>query len=161
MNQLQTFRATIEHQSHPEFLYYCRFTPDLEQRIRAKYQLDGEADLREYFGMFNPKYIQPKAPDGLDTPDFSISYNDIEKPENSFYNELGVLEIPGGEYHFTRYISPLGKVDKFEYLEMFPYPDFSDYTVDHMAAEAKAAHNQGRVAIGWGGHMYEHAWQIR
>lgn len=161
MNQLECFRATVEHKAHQEFLFYADFTPDLTRRIREKYDLDDKIDLRKFFGMFNPCFVQPKPPQGFVEPDFSVYYEDVERPDGSFFNELGVLETPGSVYHFTGYTSPLRNAEKFEDLEKFPFQDFTDYSTNHMAVEVDEAHEQGRVAIGWGGHMYENSWQIR
>ena len=55
--QLELFNATVNHQQHEQILFYPSFTPDLEQRVRQKYELDDQVDLRDFFGMFNPQQV--------------------------------------------------------------------------------------------------------
>lgn len=160
LTQLELFNATVTHQKHDGILFYADFTPDLENRIREKYNLDEKADLRDYFGMFNPKQITipPKSPR---PSDFEQYYEDIEKPEGAYIDDNGVLHMPGSLYHFTHYVSPLRNATSLEQIESFPYE------VIFNAADAQAPEydeqitSQDKVAVGWVGHMYEDSWQIR
>lgn len=162
LSQLECFRATVAHEPHEGFLFYADFTPDLERRLRERYRLPAERTLREHYGMFTPHMVSLRPPPGgPPKPDFRPYFADIEIPPNAFIGELGVLEVPGSLYHFTRYISPLRNAQRFEDLEQFPFRSVAGYTDDHMAAEVAEAHRQGRVAACWVGHMYEDAWQIR
>ena len=161
MNQLECFKATTAHEKHDGFLFYADFTPDLEKKIRERDGLDSKADLRKHFGMFNPLQVELRPPEEFKKPDFSIYFDDIEIGKNAFINHLGVLETPGSAFHFTHYTSPLRNAETLEDLEAFPYPNVDGYTDDHFAGEVKAAHEHGRVASCWIGHMYEDSWQIR
>jgi len=161
MTQLELFRATCAHEPHEHFLYHGGFTPDLDRRLREDLKLDEKANLGQYFGFFDPRGVGLKAPEGLKAPDFSRYFEGEEKPEGSFINGLGVLEIPAHFYHFTGYISPLRNAQRFEELESFPYPNVDGWTGDHMAAEVEKAHAEGFPTTCWVGHMYENAWQVR
>ena len=160
MNQLECFRATVEHRSHPGFLFYAGFTPDLEKRVREEYGI-GSGDIRDFFGMYNPVMPEMLPPDGYEPPDFYGYYEEMLGAENAFINPLGVLEIPGSMYHFTSSISPLRHAQRFVDIESFPYPGIRGFSSRHFAGEVKGAHALGKVAGCWIGHMYEDSWQIR
>lgn len=162
--QLELFNATVTHQQHEQILFYASFTPDLEQRVRQKYELDDQIDLRDYFGMFNPQQVLVDRDDSQQS-DFGRYYQDIDKPENSFLDHNGVLHLPGNFYHFTTYVSPLREAETFDQIESFPYKDYSapvlDSEIERMSKLVQKTHRQGRVATSWIGHMYEDSWQVR
>ncbi len=161
MSQLEHFRRTMAHERSEGFIFYAKFTPDLERRVREKYGLREDANLFEHFGMFDPHELVLRAPENYRVPDFSEYYADIEAVDGSYINEIGMLHVPGSMHHFTHYISPLRNVCRFEEIENYCYPDVSGFSEEHMAEEVRAAHAQGRVVSCWVGHMYEEAWQIR
>jgi len=161
MNQLDIFKATIAHEPHEQFLFYANFTPDLERRIREKFRIDVSISLQEYFGMYTPVEVNLKPPENLKPKDFRRYYSDIDIPPNAFINGLGVLEVPGSSYHFTRYISPLRNATTLKEIEDFPYPNVDGYTDDHMKEAVEKAHENNRVTICSLVHMYEDSWQIR
>ena len=161
LSQLECFKSTLAHEKHDQFLFYADFTSDIEQRLRERCGLNGELDLKEHLGMFNPKLVQLQRPGKDAAHDFSVYFDDIDISENAFINSLGVLETPGSAFHFTHYTSPLRNAEKFEDLEAFPYPDAATYTDNNMAGDVQTAHGEGRVVTSWVGHMYESSWQIR
>ncbi len=161
MNERERFRATVGHESHEGFLFYASFTPDLERRVRSFFGIGEGGDIRDFFGMYNPAMPEPRPPTGYAPPDFSCWFEDMDIPPGSFINHLGVLEVPGGFFHFTSYVSPLRNAKRFGEIESFPYPNVRGYSGAHMADEVLAAHGRGRVAGCWIGHMYEDSWQIR
>jgi len=161
MTELALFQATVAHEPHERFLFYARFTPDLDRRVRQACGVAGDADLAEHLGMFSPVEVGLQEPEGWKPPDFSVYYEDFQRPEDAFINALGVLEIPARFFHFTGHVSPLRNARRFEDLESFPYPSVEGWRADHMAAEAAAARARGKVSACWIGHMYENAWQIR
>ncbi len=161
MNEREHFLATMRHEYHEGFLFHVSFTPDLERRVREHFGIGENEDIRDCFGMYNPVMPEPSPPEGHMPHDFSGWFEEMEIPPGSFINHLGVLEVPGGFYHFTSYISPLRNAARFDDLESFPYPDVRGYSGGHMADEVRAAHDRGRVAGCWIGHMYEDSWQIR
>ena len=161
MTQLECFQATITRQPHDAFLFYASFTPDLESRVRADQGLDATADLATHFGMFNPTGVGPKPPPDHKPPDYSRYYTDIDIPAHASIDSIGVLHLPGSTYHFTKRLSPLRHASCLNEITSYPYPSVVGFTTDHMAEEVHAAHHAGRVAVGWVGHMYEDAWQIR
>ena len=161
MSELEQFIATINHKSHEELLFYASFTPEIENKIRKRFSLDENENLRDFFGMYNPTHVEPIPPKNLKAFDFSKYYEDVEKPEGSFISELGVLNIPGSMFHFTRYISPLRKAESVEELKDFCYPNIDGYTMDHMEKQVKNAHSKGKVTLCPITQLYEDAWQIR
>jgi len=162
ITQLECFRATVAHQPHDGFLFYADFTPDLERRLRERYGLGSDDSLQRHLGMYTPHNVAPLPPAGpLPRPEFERYFEGVERPPGAFINELGVLEVPGSLYHFTRYVSPLRNAQRFDELKGFPFRSVEGYTTTHMAGEVEDAHRHGRVACCWVGHMYEDAWQIR
>lgn len=161
MNQLEIFKATVLHQPHSEFLFYASFTPELIKKIKEKYNVEKEEDIRNFFGMYNPVPVQPLYIGKEERPDFSKYFTDIEKPEGAFINSLGVLEIPARFYHFTGYISPLRNAKSFKDIEEFPYPPSEGFENTGMKEKVEEIHKNGMVAFTSIGHMYEDAWQIR
>ncbi|MBN1445293.1 MAG: hypothetical protein JW957_04210 [Candidatus Omnitrophica bacterium] len=161
MTQLEKFTATVRHEPHSDFLFHASFTPELAKRIREKYGLSDNGELRPLFGMYEMFVVQPKEPEITTATDFSKYFVDVEKPKGSFINRIGVLEIPAHFYHFTGYISPLRNVRKFNELEEFSFPPAEGFDASGMKGKVKKAHEEGRVAMTWTGHMYEYAWQVR
>jgi len=159
--ELALFKATVNHEKHDGVLFYANFTPDLERRLRKYLGLDDDVDLREYFGMYQPINVTLRPPKGYKKPDYSKYFADMEIPEGAFINHLGVLEIPGSMYHFTRYVSPLRNAQTLKDLEDFVYPNVDGYEEDHMKAQVDELHSKNKVACCHITHMYEDAWQIR
>lgn len=161
MNQLEIFKATIAHESHKQYLFYADFTPNLEEQVRDQLKIPNGVSPRAYFNMYTPVNVSLKSPRNLPSEDFSVYYEDVEKPGNAFINNLGVLNIPGSIYHFTRYISPLRNAETLEEIEDFPYPNVNGYTDDHMKNDVDRAHENNLVTVCSLVHMYEDSWQIR
>ncbi len=160
MTQLELFRATMAHEPHGEFLYYASFITDLDRRIREKYGLSPEVSLVKHFGMYERVGISPRSTVEY-KPDFSVYFRDVEKPEGSFINGLGVLEIPAKFYHFTGYVSPLRHAARFEEIEAFPFMPSTGFDETGLKEQVAEAHAQGLAVYSYIGHMYEDAWQIR
>lgn len=161
ITQLECFHATVAHENHEGFLAYASFTPDLERRVLEWYGVAGSDDLRVRLGMYAPVEVALQAPDARAVRDFSSYFEGLDVPEGAFINGLGVLEVPHGFYHFTRYVSPLRGAGRLDDLESFIYPSVEGYGEAHLRSEVATAHEYGRVASCWVGHMYENAWQIR
>lgn len=161
ISELEIFRATVAHKKHPGCLFYANFSDAIAKSLRERLNLSSQDDLRDYFGMYYAIQVQPREPALNSKPDFSRYYNDIDCPENSFINELGVLEIPSGMYHLTGYISPLRNATDFSELRDFPFLPVDGFDGNHMSDEVRKIHDKGKVAVTIIGHMYESAWQIR
>jgi uroporphyrinogen decarboxylase len=158
--QLELFKATVNHEPHAEFLYKAGFTPDLEERL-LKHLNIREEDLADHLGLFSPVNVQPVPLREIQQHEVSKYYDDIEIPDGSFFNQFGVLKIPGSMYHFTRFVSPLRNAATLEEIKAFPFLGPGDYSSEGMEETVKTAHEQGRAALCFCGHMYETAWQIR
>lgn len=160
MTDLELFRATCAHEPHRRFLCYASFTPDLRDRVRAHFGCKPEDDLGARLGIWNARYVTPKAPD-LFKPDFTKYFAEVEKPAGSFINGIGVLEISANFYHFTGYVSPLRNATCFKDIEEFPYPIDSGFDESGLRDRVREIHAAGGIAVLGIGHMYESAWQIR
>ncbi|MCM8818839.1 MAG: hypothetical protein NC915_05135 [Candidatus Omnitrophica bacterium] len=158
MTQLEIFKMTVNHQPNKNFLYYAKFTPFLVNKICEKYKIK-EDKIDEFFGFFNPVYIHPEVKKR--EVDFSKYFIDIEIPEGAFINSLGVLEIPAKYYHFTGYVSPLRNAKSLKDIEKFPFPEPEDFNFGDMKEKVEKAHKEGKVIVGYIGHIYEVSWQVR
>lgn len=161
MSQRETFQATVAHRAHKGCLFRAEFTPALDQGLRERLGVGPEVNLQQFFGMFDPVWVMPTAPAGYAAPDYSQYFTDIEVPPGSTIDHVGCLHIPGSQYHFTRYVSPLRNAQTLADLESFPYPDVSGFDTSQMAEKVRAAHEQGKVAATPVGHIFEDSWQIR
>lgn len=161
LNQLETFRDTVNHINTGKFLFYASFTNAVDMKIRNGLKLGPDIDLREHFGMFNPVSVALRPPKECQKKDFSKYYINLNMSDGAFINDLGVLHEPGSMYHFSHYISPLRNAEDFKEIEEFPYPDYSEYDEEGMKEQVEWAHRNNKVAVCWVTHMYEEAWQIR
>lgn len=160
MTQLELFKKTVKHEYTGKFLFYAEFIYDLLKRYEDYEKLD-IAKITEKYSMFCPCGIQVSNIGMPEKCEYEKYFVDYDIPENAWINGLGVLEIPGSIYHFTRYISPLRNIDTLEKIKEFPFFSFENINTDGMKETADLAHSQGRVVSSWIGHMYEEAWQVR
>jgi uroporphyrinogen decarboxylase len=161
LTQIDLFKATCNHKQLDKFLFYCDFTPSLYNRMM---KLSGCIDMEEFekkYYMFNKNLIFMKQPDGFIKPDFSKYFADMNIPEGSKINPMGVLEVPGSVEHFTRFVSPLRHATTLKEIENYPFQTYDGWGVDSIPAEIEACHAKGQIASGYIGHMYEDAWEIR
>jgi uroporphyrinogen decarboxylase len=162
--QLHHFKNTVAHQFTSRFLFYARFTPPLDKKLRKELNIGSDVNLNEYFHMYNPVELSLDESCCFRKDDVKLYYADIDKPEGSFLNEIGVLQVPGSLYHFTKTISPLRNASSFDDIVKYPFPDVAalyQNGVAQMKVKADFAHEKGRVASCWLGHMYENAWAVR
>jgi uroporphyrinogen decarboxylase len=166
LTQLELFQATLAHQQHEGFLFYAGFTPDLYQRFLKQMLPIPEEEIAAHLGMFTPvngtPTLRKKLNETILEQRFGHYFEDVERPDGSFLNSLGVLEIPGSMYHFTSYVSPLRNASTMKEIEAFTYyPGYDVYDEDQLAARVQKAHADGKVAVCYVGHIYEDSWQIR
>jgi uroporphyrinogen decarboxylase len=163
-NQLSLFQKTINHKYTNRFLFYARFTPALDRSIREAFNLSREADLYDHFQMFHPRELSLDESSCFDAEKYWSYYADYVNYPGATLNEIGVLQIPGSMYHFTKGISPLRNVQSFADIRQYPYPRIQNLYLNaaaQMRERVNQAHLNGQVASCWIGHMYECAWAIR
>jgi uroporphyrinogen decarboxylase len=161
MTELERYQATVSHRKPDKLLFYAGFTPDLKKRLLAAEGLPENGDLSAHFGMFRHYGLGLKKPADFKEPDWSVYYQNEDKPQGSFYDGNGVLHTPGSVYHFTHYVSPLRNAESIKDIESYPWPDWSRWSTTHFAGEVKKAHAEGRMARACCTHMYEESWQVR
>jgi uroporphyrinogen decarboxylase len=162
MTQLELFHKTMAHEYTGRFLFHCGFIAETFRKFREKYNLPEDVSLSERFGTFEPWAVELTPPEHtLPKRDFTRYFKDMEIPPGAFINNLGVLEVPGGFFHFTQYISPLRNITSVEECRDFPFGDYYGWTEDGMRERVEEAHRNGKVATMYAGSQYEPAWQIR
>ncbi|HPD16470.1 MAG TPA: uroporphyrinogen decarboxylase family protein [Planctomycetota bacterium] len=152
------FLATTEHRRPSRILYHAGFTDDLRKRLVEHI---GTNDIAGHYGFYRSAGLSLKRPEGLPPLDFSRYWHGETLPAGTTFDGHGVAMVPSGFYHFWGYISPLRHAKSLKDIEDYPLEDVSGWGTDHLAAAVAAAHAAGKVAVGWVGHMYETAWQIR
>jgi len=120
----------------------------------------GTRDYRTYFD-FDVK--RGKAGKTKLQTDFR-PFHDIKPPEDSWFNEWGVLFVPfEGSYHFAHRYNPMAGFDSPEQFESYPYPDLdAEYRYEHLEAACKEAHEAG-YAFGVGASLgpIQTIWNLR
>ena len=155
---LECFRATVEHRRLGRVLFYASFTPDLERRV---IEHTGTKDYRTHYGMLQTWGVGLRRPENQPPIDYSRCWDGQKLPDGTKFDGYGVAMVPSGFYHFWGYVSPLRNAASLSEIENYPMDDLTTWGASHMADEVAKAHAAGRVAVGWIGHMYETAWQIR
>ncbi len=155
---LECFRATVEHRTPPRILYSAGFTDDLRRRVIEHI---GTEDIAAHYGFTQCGGLDLTRPDDQPPIDYSPYWADHDLPEGTTINSVGVAQVPSGFYHFWGYVSPLRNATSIQEIEDYPLDDLSTWDDSHLAARVQEAHAAGRIAVGWVGHMYETAWQIR
>jgi uroporphyrinogen decarboxylase len=165
MTAQDRFRATVEHRAHGEFLYYCSFTPPLEETLLAHFGLNEIGELHRRFATPLPVHVGAKRVKTPAVEQYLEFYADFDAPAgvdiSDHINANGVLMIPGSMYHFTHKISPLRNATTLAKVERFPFPAPDDFTYDHMREQVDVAHAAGNFVKGNVGHLYEDSWGIR
>ena len=155
---LECFRATVEHRRPARILYAAGFTADLRRRVVEHIGTD---DIGGHYGFTKCTGLNLTRPDDAPPLDYSRYWAHEDLPEGTTIDGNGVAQVPSGFYHFWGYVSPLRNATSLAELEDYPLDDLSTWDDSHLAAQVDEAHAQGRIAVGWVGHMYETAWQIR
>ena len=158
MTEYENFRAVVEHR-RPEWTPFgMGFTPDLEKRVIEHI---GTKDIAAHYGLDQKVWVGGKAPEGFVWPDHRQYWDGFAMPAGAWINGLGVVEVPGGFHHFTRYISPLRNATTFAQIEGYAVADATAFDWSGAADAVANAHAQGRATTIFVGHMYENAWQAR
>jgi len=158
MNELENFRATVEHRRPGRIMYHAGFTPDLDRRIKEHV---GEGkDVAAHYGFHKCAWFGMRAPEGLPKLDYSKYWEGVELPPGTTFAG-GLALVPGSMYHFSHYVSPLRNATRLTDIEGYPMHDMTEWDMSWIEQEVQKAHAQGIPAQGWVGHMYENAWQIR
>jgi uroporphyrinogen decarboxylase len=157
MTNRELFLAFARFMPVPRIPRRASYTPPLAERLKQELGMEihhrypSDADvgpgLTPPAGYRPPDYT-PYFPDYVGKPGFTIDGN-------------GCGHLSHGYYHFTEYISPLRKASDFRELEQFPIPDRSTWSDTALRVAVRKAHEEGRQASVFLGHMYETAWQIR
>jgi len=152
------FLATTEHRRPSRILYHAGFTEDLRRRLIEHIGTD---DIAGHYGFCKTAGLSLKRPENLPPLDFSRYWEGEELPEGTTFDAHGVAMVPARFYHFWGYLSPLRNAKSLKEIEDYPMDDPSGWDASHLPGVVAAAHAEGKVAVGWVGHMYETAWQIR
>jgi uroporphyrinogen decarboxylase len=156
-SDLESFQATTAHQRPGRILFHGSFVEDLHKRVVAHI---GTTDIGGHYGFSKSTGLGPRRPAELPPLDYARYWHGQELPAGTTISG-GVAMVPSGFYHFWGYISPLRNATSLKEIEEYPLEDYSRWDFSAMAGQVQEAHQAGRYAQAWVGHMYESAWQIR
>ena len=128
-----------------------------------------------------PKLEEFRRRTGADLPaeyfDFEVRHVDVQPtrlktdftpylgpmPANSWVNEWGIGNVPGGFYHFEDYVHPLRQASSSKDVAAYPFPDVTaDYRYAGIDDQVAEWHGRGyAVAAGiphFSGTLFECAW---
>ena len=154
---LDDFIATTEHQRPSRILYRAGFTEDLRRRVVEHI---GTENIAGHYGFYASAGVSLKRPEGLPPLDFSRYWHGVELPEGTRMSG-GVARVPCDFFHFTHIVSPLRHATSLKEIEDYPFDDMHGWACSMTPEQVQQAHTDGRIVVGWVGHMYETAWQIR
>ena len=154
---LEDFLATTEHRRPSRILYHAGFTEDLRRRVVEHI---GTEDIGGHYGFYRSAGMSLKRPEGLPPLDFSRYWEGASLPEGTTFSG-GVAHVPAHFYHFTGMIAPLRNATSLKDIEDYPMDDMAGWECSMTPEQVQQAHADGRIVVGWVGHMYETAWQIR
>jgi len=154
----EDFIATTEHRQPSRILYSAGFTADLRRRVIEHI---GTEDIGGHYGFSKTRGIGLKRPDDLPSLDYSRYWENEDLPEGTTFDGSGVAMVPAHFYHFWGYVSPLRNATSIREIEDYPLDDMTGWEPTLTAEQVDEAHADGRTVVGWVGHMYETAWQIR
>jgi uroporphyrinogen decarboxylase len=157
-NDLENFRATTAHRRPDRVLYNASFTPDLLRRVQE--HVPG-GDIQAHYGFARQQSIAMRRPADLAEIDYSSYYGKDELPEGTKFNGHGAAQVPAGFYHFWGYVSPLRNATNLAEIEAYPMDDMSDWDCSFMSDLVTTAHAEGKFTVGFVGHIFESAWQLR
>jgi len=152
------FLSTTEPRRPSRILYHAGFTEDLRKRVIEHI---GTEDIAAHYGFYKSAGLALQRPEGLPPLDFARYWQGETLPEGTTFDGHGVAMVPAGFYHFWGYISPLRNAKSLKDIEGYPMDDARGWDASHLPGLVAAAHAAGKVAVGWVGHMYESAWQMR
>jgi uroporphyrinogen decarboxylase len=158
VNDLNAFRATVRHERPSRILCHAGFTDDLRRRLVAH---TGTEDLVGHYGMLDLAGLEIPRPEGVSPPDYAPYWEGADLPEGTTIDDHGAARVPAGYYHFWGYVSPLRNAKTLSELEDYPIETIEGWNLSDLDRQVKERHARGKVAVGWVGHMYETAWQIR
>ena len=123
------------------------FTPHVLEQFQKQ---TGAADPADYYG-FEHRLVG-FAPTRAEH-DFS-RYLPCDLPSDADVSEWGEATIPGGFWHFRRYVPPLASLETVKELAEYPWPDIKEnYRHSHLEDATKDLHEKGYFVIGSAGHM--------
>ncbi len=153
--------AALRRQGPDRTPKFAEFTPAIEQGLK---RLTGAEDLAAHFGMETRYVPYPfgRRPGRLE---LAAWYRDEELrriEEGAFFDDFGVLNLPGSAYHFTRMLHPLEGAGSEEEIGRFPFPAPASEAGRRELREQVAAHHARDLFVGgFAVQIFEPAWYLR
>ncbi|MCP4401334.1 MAG: hypothetical protein GY801_29050, partial [bacterium] len=80
----------------------------------------------------------------------------------AYFDEWGVLHVPGSQYHFTKMQAPLAGMSSLQELDVYPFPDpASSPQLSELRKQVELYHQQNLFAIGFAVQIFEPSWYLR
>ncbi len=153
--------AALKKQHPDKTPKYAEFTPDVEKMLREK---TGTDDLFAYFNIESRAVVYPyeNPPGQAELADFYAPEHLNMLDQGAYFDEWGVLHVPGSQYHFTTMIPPLATMRALEELDSYPFPrPASDRHVSDLQQQVDAYHRQDLCVLGFAVQIFEPSWYLR
>ena len=161
-NQLPAYPLTTSHLPQEKPLFYSIYLNPCQKKLTEAFGLAPDANLREYFGMYDWQWITPEDRyAGVDgEPDFWRYYADMDIKPGSRLDYNGVLHEPGSLHHFTHMVAPLRHAETLQEVRAFPFREVVPGQEEELARQVRQPMRRprGQRMIG---HILKNAWQVR
>ncbi|MBD3183281.1 hypothetical protein GF312_13375 [Candidatus Poribacteria bacterium] len=151
----------VMNRNNPEWVvYHISYTPDLNKRVQENLTISDSVKKHAFPGAGVSAPYEVKE----DKRDFSKYYEDVELPEGTTIDGMGVAHAPGSKYHFNKYIFPMRNFKDPIEVEEYPWPQgplYDDKYHQGMKKSADDIKSRDLIAVGNVGHIFEAAWYLR
>ena len=138
----------VMNRDNPEWVvYHISYTPDLQKRVQENIKISDS--LRQHG--FPSSGISAPYERKEDKRDFSKYYADMELPEGTHIDGMGIAHAPGSKYHFEKFIFPMRNFKDPGEVEEYPWPQEPPYDDAYHEALKKSAEDikeRDLIAVG-------------
>ncbi|MFC1716847.1 uroporphyrinogen decarboxylase family protein [Candidatus Poribacteria bacterium] len=151
----------VMNRDNPEWVvYHISYTPDLNRRVQENITVSDS--IRQH--AFPSAGISASYEHKEDKRDFSKYYADMELPEGTRIDGMGIAHAPGSKYHFEKFIFPMRNFKDPKEVEEYPWPQQPPYDDAYHEALKKSAEDikaRDLIAVGSAGSIFETSWYLR
>ncbi len=161
MTPRERVMAALRKQNPDKTPKYAEFTPFVEKILSEK---TGADDLYTYFNIESRTVSYPyeKSPDKEELAAFYAPEQLETLEHGAYFDEWGVLHVPGSQYHFTKMIPPLARMSTLEELDSYPFPSAaSDVQLADLRKQVNDYHRQDLFVLGFAVQIFEPSWYLR
>ncbi len=161
MTARERVTAALKRQNPDNTPKYAEFTPFVEKML---YEKTGADDLYAYFNIESRSVAYPYTthPGKEELAAFYSIEHMRTLEDGAYFDEWGVLHVPGSQYHFTKMIPPLAHMSTLHELESYPFPrPASEDQLSHLRRQIAKYRQQNVFVLGFAVQIFEPSWYLR